>query len=139
MIRAIAIVGALLVAGDAFGEGQAVRIGLYSSVTESEWAIELDLRQDQMAVVEVASWDPGERDKAKVKRYTGTWQAKGSTIEVQTKRGTAAWRYDPALSFADFGREGHAPGLVVVSATGQLKVLSSQSLWLKSELMHVKW
>jgi hypothetical protein len=139
MIRAVFVVSALLLSASAYGEDDVVRPGLYSTVTESEWAVEINVRPDHVVTIELASWAPGEHAKPTVTRYNGTWQSQGPTIVMRVNNGKASYRVNAKLSFEDFGRDGSAPGLLPTSATGSLKLLKSQNLWLKSELEKIKW
>ena len=113
--------------------------GRYATVSESEWEMRIDLRPDQSASLEIASWEPGAADKPKVKRYRGSWSVNGSDISIKFNAATATFRFEPQLSFAEFGRNGAAPGLVGKSASFERSTIVRRSLWLESELKRLKW
>jgi hypothetical protein len=105
-----------------------VPLGRYSAVTESEWSLDLDLNRNGRATLTVASWDPGERSRAKVKTYFGRWRVQRNNIVVQFKAGEGVFTYHDRLSFEEFGRNGGAPGLVGASATLEPNLLVGRHL-----------
>jgi hypothetical protein len=117
----------------------AIELGRYSTVTESEWSMNLDLKAEGLVALEVASWEPGESAHAKVDRYSGRWHSEKSDVIVRFKEGEAILNYHPRLSFEEFGRTGAAAGLVGVSATVVPHLLVGRSLWLERELPKLKW
>jgi hypothetical protein len=129
---------AFLAAGPVIAQDNAFA-GRYSTVSESEWEVKVDLKPNQSATLEIVRWEPGERDKPKTKRYRGSWSVSGSDVSLNFKEGTATFRIEPQLSFAEFQRKGVAPGLVGKSASFERSMIVNSSLWLESELMKLKW
>jgi hypothetical protein len=132
-------VALLLFQTAALAEAQAIPLGRYSAVTESEWSLDLDLKENGRATLRVESWDPGERKRAKVKTYPGTWRLENTNIVVRFNDGEGVFIYHPRLSFQEFGRDGGAPGLVGASATLEPPLLVGRHLWLDQELRKLKW
>jgi hypothetical protein len=123
-------------ASAAYGAGVA---GSYQTVTESEWGIELSLNPDGSALIEIASWLPGESEKAKIEKHKGTWTAEGANVAVQVPGGKIVFAYVARLSFASFGRKGSAPGLRGITSTFEPKLFVKRELWLTKELKKLKW
>ena len=119
-----------------YGAGVA---GSYQTVTESEWGIELSLKPDGSALIEIASWVPGESEKPKVEKHKGTWTAEGENVTVQVPGGQIVFVYVARLSFASFGRKGSAPGLREVTSTFEPTLFVKRPLWLTKELKKLKW
>jgi len=139
LFRAIALAaGACLMslAIAAYGAGV---VGSYQTVTESEWGIELSLNPDGGALIEIASWMPGESENAKIEKHKGTWTAEGENVTVQVPGGKIVFAYSARLSFASFGRKGSAPGLRGITSTFEPKLFVKRQLWLTKELKKLKW
>jgi len=138
-MRALALAAAVCstaLAPAAYGAGVA---GSYQTVTESEWGIELSLNSDGSALIEIASWLPGESEKAKIERHKGTWSAEGANVVVNVPGGRIVFEYVARLSFASFGRKGSAPGLRGVTSTLEPNLFVKRRLWLTKELKKLKW
>ena len=133
-----AVVTLLLIAAPSAFAESAVILERYSTVSESEWEMTVDLRANQAATLKIARWQPGERDKPNTIAYTGKWSATGTDVVLTFKAGTATFRFQPQLSFAEFERNGAAPGLVGTSASFQQSMIVKRSLWLESELKKLK-
>jgi hypothetical protein len=116
-----------------------ITTGGYAAVTESEWSMDLELCPNGTSKLEVATWEPGEGDNAKVDSYHGTWRTEGTNVIVSFEEGQAIFAFYPNLSFEEFGREGAAPGLVGTSASFEPTLFVKRQLWLKSELKKVFW
>jgi hypothetical protein len=101
--------------------------------------MEIDLRPDHTATLEITRWEPGEGDKPKIERHQGSWSANGSEVHVAFKAGNATFGFQPQLSFAEFERQGSAPGLVGQSASFAKTLFVGRSLWLQTELKKLKW
>jgi len=114
-------------------------VGVYTTVTESEWEMELHLESSHIATVQIATWEPGQGDHASITRYAGKWRSTNGQVEAEFKKGQLTFRFEPHLSFAEFGREGSAPGLVGVAASFDSTVFVGRQLWLKSEIGKLKW
>jgi hypothetical protein len=113
--------------------------GSYQTVTESEWGIELSLNRDGSAHIEIASWLPGESDKANIEKHKGTWAAEGGKVTVRVGSKYIVFAYVARLSFASFGRKGSAPGLEGITSTFEPKLFAKRQLWLTKELRKLKW
>jgi len=119
-----------------YGRGVA---GSYQTVTESEWGIELVLNPDGSVLIEIASWLPGESDKAKIEKHKGTWTAEDGKVTVRVGSRHIVFAYVARLSFASFGRKGSAPGLQGINSTFEPKLFAKRQLWLTRELKKLKW
>jgi hypothetical protein len=112
---------------------------VYQTVTESEWGIELALKPEGTASVEIASWMPGKPEDAKVEHHKGSWSADGANVILRVPAGAVTFKFVPQLSFAAFGKEGVAQGLQGTMATFEPKLFLNQKLWLLSELEKIDW
>ena len=136
---AVLLLTVLLITGCGSLAQQPTQAGFYQTVTESEWGIELALNRDGSAIVEIASWMPGESENAKVERHAGTWSASGATVALRLAAGEVIFTFVRQLSFAAFGKEGSAQGLEGRTATFEPKLFVKRKLWLVSELQKIDW
>jgi hypothetical protein len=138
MRRALSFLLTVAFSGAVFAEVP-LPAGVYSTVSESEWEMELTLSPSHAARLELATWEPGEGAHPKIETIKGKWHPTNDGVAIAFKAGTLELRFDRQLSFADFGREGAAPGFVVTSASFDKKTYEGQHFWLKRELKKLKW
>jgi hypothetical protein len=138
MGRALSFLLTVAFSGAVFAEVP-LPAGVYSTVSESEWEMELTLSPSHTARLELATWEPGEGSHPKIETNKGKWHATSNSVVVVFNAGTLELRFNRQLSFAQFGREGAAPGLVVTSASFDKETYEGQHFWLKRELRRLKW
>jgi hypothetical protein len=138
MARALSLVFTVILSGAAFAE-VSLPAGVYSTVSESEWEMELTLSPSYAARLERATWEPGGGAHPKVETITGKWRPTNDGVAIAFQAGALELRFDRQLSFADFGREGAAPGFVVTSSSLDKRKYEGQHFWLKRELKKLKW
>ena len=117
---------ALLFAGSASAE---VPLGTYSTVSESEWALYVELKKGGAAEVRHESWNAGEYDKKDTTRIRAKWSATGSRVTVSYDGVTDVFDYTPALSLEELGLEGGAPGLKQITPIDKGSRIVGHSLW----------
>lgn len=109
--------------------------GSYAAVSESEWALDVDLHGDGTAKISITTWAAGNYKNRVARDYAGRWLVNGTTITVQGEAGQVIFNFEPNLSFKQFGGTGNAAGLVTSSATFEQSTFTSgRQLWLKHKL-----
>lgn len=89
--------------------------GRYRSVTETEYAIELDLQPSGRARIEFRGWEADDPAHPKVRAFRGTWSRSASQVVVRFPHGrTVIFAPVACLMYAEFGRQGCSPGLRLV-------------------------
>ena len=92
-------------------------LGRYTTVTESEWNVLIVLEGDGTAVVEIATWQPGESDRADVEKHEGAWVFEPPVLKLTLSEGEILLDFDSDLSFRDFGISGSAPGFRTIDSS----------------------
>ena len=108
--------------------------GYYRSVSESEWNLEVRLRADGTAEVLWEAWTAGHYDERTNTRYRGSWVLSGSSVELRYHGLCETLRFDPALSFSEFGAKGAAPGLHGEHSSVSQNLFIGVSLWSVEQL-----
>lgn len=103
--------------------------GRYSVVSESEWALELNLEPDGRARIEISLWAPGEYEGRAKQTVDATWAQAGDRVTLSYGGVTDSLRYDAALSTQDFGREGALPGLEPLGDPDPRSMIGRWRLW----------
>jgi len=86
--------------------------GAFESVSESEWDISLELREDYTGTIIITAWEVGEFDHANVKRISGKWKIEGTIIEFTYDIGKVIDRFEFGdISLDPLGLPGAAPGV----------------------------
>src|SRR4029434_9701884 len=67
--------------------------GTYEAVSESEWAIMLDLKRGEKALIIHESWLAGQYDQRDVEKIRASWSCRGEEIEVRYNQVTDTFRY----------------------------------------------
>lgn len=92
--------------------------GRYQAVTETEYAIELQLIPSGQAQLEFRTWEADGSQPPTVQRFTGLWSRRGANVTVQFTTGRAATFVPVAcLSYEEFAQQGCSPGLKLVTTT----------------------
>ena len=90
----------------------------YKSVTETEYAIELDLDTTGQARFTFDSWEADDSAPPSHDELPGTWTQQGSRITVNLKSGLkVTYQLRQCLSYREFGQNGCSPGLRLLSTT----------------------
>lgn len=99
--------------------------GRYLAVTETEWALELDLQPDGTALVTSTVWLAGERASTEeVTQTPARWQRSGALLNVtylDTAPHVVVYELQPCLSYAAFGGNGCSPGLQPAARNDELQ------------------
>ena len=103
--------------------------GHYMAVSESEWGLEVWLRSDGTAEVLSEGWGAGRHAERTADRYRGSWSLTGTHVELRYRRRCETLRFDPELSFAEFGAKGAAPGLRGEHSSSSEDLFLRVSLW----------
>lgn len=96
--------------------------------------MEVWLRPDGAAEVLWESWSEGQRDQRSSIRDEGSWSLAGSFVELRYRGRCETLRFDPALTFAELGATGAAPGLQGEHSSVSHNLFIGRSLW-RAELL----
>jgi len=121
----ILVIAAML----AIGCGSADVQGTYQSVSESEWNLTVELRPDNVAIITLENWFPGEYDSRNVETTTGTWVKYGDLILLKYDQTVDTLVFDPHLSLEELGLEGGAPGLHQRTSFAPTSLVHDIKLW----------
>jgi len=103
--------------------------GHYAAVAESEWNLEVWLHADGTAEVLSEGWEAGHHDERTSVRHRGSWKLSGPFVELRYRGLCETLLFDPALSFAEFGKDGAAPGLQGRHSSVSQNLFIGRSLW----------
>ena len=92
--------------------------GHYQAVTETEYAIELQLSPSGQAQLEFRTWEADDPQHPTVQRFTGSWSWSGADVTIRFTSGRSATFASVAcLSYKEFAQQGCSPGLKLVTTT----------------------
>lgn len=92
--------------------------GDYQAVTETEYAIELNLQKSGQARLVFRAWEADDSATPSTQVFTGTWSRAGTIIDLKLESGRSArFRTNDCLPYAEFGQTGCSDGLSLVSTT----------------------
>ena len=109
--------------------GRSAIVGSYQTVSESEWAVTLNLKEGGVAEINMETWQAGEYDQRNLTKIQGRWTAKGNIVTLEYKGITDTLVYDEKLSVQTLGYKGGAPGLIQVRAFDERSLISFYPLW----------
>jgi hypothetical protein len=112
-------------------------VGHYAAVSESEWNLEVWLNADGTAEVLSEGWEAGHHDERTSVRYRGSWNLSGPFVELRYRGLCETLLFDPALSFAEFAKDGAAPGLQGRHASVSQNLFIGRSLWRVEHLRRI--
>ena len=112
-------------------------VGHYAAVSESEWDLEVWLNADGTAEVLSEGWEAGHHDERSSVRHRGSWKLSGSFLELSYRGLCETLLFNPALSFAEFGANGAAPGLQGRHASVSQNLFIGRSLWRVEQLRRI--
>lgn len=108
-------------------------VGLYRSVSESEWQLDLQLEGDGKAQVVLQYWEAGS-DDFQSEEYVGSWTVAEDEVTLRYGDSVETLRFDDERSFREFGCPGHGPGLLGTGGTGSRKLFAGTTLWISESL-----
>lgn len=110
--------------------------GRYVAVTETEYAIELQLRPSGRVSLEFRTWAADNPEHPTFWRFNGSWSWSGKNITARFESGQSA-TFTPVacLSYTEFAQQGCSPGLRLVTTTFPKRYgLQRFGLWRADEL-----
>lgn len=92
--------------------------GHYQAVTETEYAIELNLEPSGRAKLEFRTWEADDSLPPDTEKFKGKWSVSGADVMVQLVSGKSV-TFSPiaCLSHQEFGQRDCSPGLKLVKTT----------------------
>ena len=108
--------------------------GIYDAVSESEWALTVELQKNGTAFIEVTTWEAGKYENRQTQKYKGQWKRNRDIVEISYNGITEKMIYSDQLSLADLGRSESAPGLKGQTKPWEPGVIGSVSLWRREVL-----
>ena len=111
--------------------------GHYSTVSESEWNLEIWLNREGTAEVLSEAWEAGHHDKRTSENHRGSWKLSGPHVELRYCDLCETLRFEPTLSLAEVGGDGAAPGLRGRYASVSLNLFVGRSLWQVGHLRRI--
>ena len=122
---------AALMFGAATVAAAEVPAGTYSTVSESEWQLYIDLKAGGAAELRHEVWPPGEAKEKEITRTKARWSTKGNVLNLSYEGVTDIFEYTPQLSLNELGLKGGAPGLRQVKPIDKASRVAGHSLWLE--------
>lgn len=111
--------------------------GHYMAVSESEWNLEVWLNRNGTAKIQSEAWEAGHHDSRTTSTYRGKWSLSGEFVELRYAGRCETLRFDPALSFAEFGTQGSAAGLQGQHSSEPANLFVGTSLWNAQSLRRI--
>lgn len=108
--------------------GKGIR-GVYQCVSESEYVVTVDLREESVALVIHESWLPGEFDSSEIDTLVGRWYTHNDLILLEYNQIVDTLVFCPQLSLGELGLEGGAPGLKQLTGYSPHSLIGGESLW----------
>ena len=112
-------------------------VGHYAAVSESEWNLEVWLNADGTAEVLSEGWEAGHHDERTSVRHRGSWKLSGPFVELRYRGLCETLLFNPSLSFAEFGKDGAAPGLQGRHASVSQNLFIGRRLWRVEHLRRI--
>jgi hypothetical protein len=95
-----------------YGSAQMNNIeGFYSSVSESEWNLKVELKKGGKALITEESWLPRQYEDRVIVETNATWEWINYELLIRYDGITDTLEYDTRLSLEDLGMVGEAPGM----------------------------
>lgn len=105
--------------------------GLYSSISESEWAITIKLNANKSAQIHFEQWEAGKFNDRSVKIIEGIWSINGNKILLKYNDITDILIYSDDVSLTELGLKNGAPGLIQVQPIDKRSIIQGVKLWKK--------
>lgn len=109
--------------------GRSAIVGSYQTVTESERAVTLNLKEGGVAEIIMETWAAGEHDNRVEEKIPGRWSANGNIVTLEYKGIIDTLVYDEKLSIQSLGMRGGWPGLIQIRAFDERSLISFYPLW----------
>jgi hypothetical protein len=123
--RGILVIAAAL----AIGCRGADLLGTYQTISESEWNVTVELKHDNIAIITLENWFPGEYDSRNIETTAGTWAKHDDLVLLKYNQIVDTLVFDPDLSLEELGREGGAPGLEQRTSFAPNSLVHDNKLW----------
>ena len=85
--------------------------GTYQSVSESEWNLTVELKDNNAALIIIENWLPGEYESRQIDTTVGQWQMRDDAVLLSYDNVVDTLTFDQNLSRQELGEEGGSPGL----------------------------
>ena len=125
------VLGTLLLSGVVSVAAADVPTGIYSTVSESEWQIYVELKAGGVANIRHEAWLPDGNGTKNVKGTGARWSVDGNVLKLSYEGVTDSFEYTPQLSLKELGLEGGAAGLRQMTPIDRGSRVSGHSLWLE--------
>lgn len=103
-------------------------------MSESEWTLQVELRENGTLVVWYTTWLPEDPEDVVTARYDGKWSLDGDEVTIVYGGWQEKLLYHPKLSLEELGKDGTAPGFRGLSKDRAHDLFAARSLWLAEEL-----
>lgn len=112
--------------------------GTYTSVSEAEWEVIIEIEPNGSGFVQRSDWIAG-RDPEGIERAAASWRCVGPReLEISYRGGRERLRFDALLSMAEFGYESEsAPGLTRVGPRPADSILAGTHFWEREAVRRV--
>jgi hypothetical protein len=109
----------------------AVPLGIYSTVSESEYDLYVVLMKGGKAQVRHETWDPGDYKHRKTTTIKAKWSSSGDRVTLKYRKVVEHFDYTPLLSLEELQLKGAAPGLRQQEPIDKASRIAGHSLWLE--------
>ena len=120
------------------GNNQLAIEGVYTSVSESEWDLILELKEGNIAEITLESWHPGAYDSADISKTDARWYQQGNKIVLKYNNITDTLVYDNNLSLEELGKPGGVPGLHQICAYDPNSLIANIMLWSQNHRLQLR-
>lgn len=86
-------------------------LGTYTTVSESEWDLIIEIKENNELVITHEAWKPGNYEKRVIKKYYGTWILENDIIIVKYNGKIEKMKYFDKLTLKSLGRKDAIPGI----------------------------
>jgi hypothetical protein len=105
-------------------------LGAYGAVSESEWDLQVILKDSGTAQVVEISWVAGESERPDTERTRATWRfARDCMIELSYQGIVDRFTYTETLTLESLGYDGGAPGLLQLRPYHRNSKLRGVPIW----------
>jgi hypothetical protein len=108
-----------------------IPLGTYSTVSESEWQLYVELKAGGVAEIRHETWEPGQYKEKQINRTKAKWSSVGNRLSLSYGGVTDTFEFTLALSLKELGLSGGAPGLRQIDPVSTASQIAKHSLWLE--------
>jgi hypothetical protein len=112
----------------AFGNDNDIK-GVYGAVSESEWNIEVELKDNNIATIIEEEWLAGEYEDRYIKKTDATWSKNCKEVILLYNEIADTLVYDNNLTVGELGLEGGEPGLYQIKPFHPKSIIKDVKLW----------